>query len=164
MTITRSDDHHRLLPVICARRPPREPADITVDSSPAWPVASLARRARTVRSTAARAELCPNRTIPRRRALEPGNTRPLRSSRPRRAHVSRIESQAACHNVTLGYPSKARQRSVPALGNSRPAHNHRLLTHRLSELRGEPAPPTPFSTGFADRALTTSYRRNAGPA
>jgi len=38
-----------------------------------------------------------------------------------------MESQAACHNVALSYPSKARQRFVPAFGNSRPAYNHRLL-------------------------------------
>ena len=46
-----------------------------------------------------------------------------------------FSSQAAGHNVALRHLSTARQRPVPALGNSRPAYNHRLLTLRLGSLR-----------------------------
>jgi hypothetical protein len=163
VSITRSDDHHPtairwLVLDDCQGNQWRH----NRDASPTCPVASLDRGPRTVRPTIARAELRPNRAIPQRRAQQPGNTSALRSSRPRRGHVSRIGWQAAGHNVALGCPSKARPRSVPALGNSRPAYNHRLLTLRPSERRGERAQPTQFSTRFAGQGLTTSSPRNAG--
>jgi hypothetical protein len=114
-------------PVVCAGRLPREPVRRSCDASPACPVASLDRRVRTVRPHHGNGRAPPEPCDPTA-CTQPRDTKALRSSRPRRAHVSRIGSQAAGHNVALGYPSKARQRSVPALGNSRPAYNHRLLT------------------------------------